>query len=119
MCGSAYDRSDKRIQCIEETYTQITGGIEYVYGQAQANARASSDWMQTELMRTTNAAQKFSDDIWAAIQLRDQEKTNEDINCDTRLLRVKDVVQFLQVASQQRLEEQAAWNQNCEDWAVQ
>jgi len=70
-------------------------------------------------MRTAIAAQKFSDDVWAAIQLRDQEKTNEDINCDTCLLRVKDAVQFLRVASQQWLGEQAAWNQNCDDWAVQ
>ena len=119
VCGSTYDRSDRRIQRIEETYTQITGALEYVYGQAQANARASSDWMQTELMRTANAAQKFTNDVWTAIQLRDQEKTNEDINRYTRILRVKDAVQFLQVASQQRLEEQSAWNQNCEDWAVQ
>jgi len=119
VCGSAYDRSDKRIQRIEETYTQILGALEYVYGQAQANAWASSEWMQTELMRTANAAQKFTNDVGAAIQMRDQEKTNEDINRDTCILWVKDAVQFLQVASQQRLEEQAAWNQNCEDWAVQ
>jgi len=119
VCGSAYDRSDKRIQRIKETYTQILGALEYVYGQAQANAWASSEWMQTELMRTANAAQKFTNDVGAAIQMRDQEKTNEDINQDTCILRVKDAVQFLQVASQQRMEEQAAWNQNCEDWAVQ
>jgi len=99
VCSSAYDRSDRRIQCIKETYTQITGALEYVYDQAQANARASSDWMQTELMRTANTAQKFTNDVWAAIQLRDQEKTNEDVNRDTRILRVKDAIQFLQVAS--------------------
>jgi len=86
MCGSVYDQSDKRIQRIEEMYTQITGAIEYVYGQAQANAWASSDWMQTELMRMANAAQKFTNNIRAAIQLRDQWKTNEDINRDTCLL---------------------------------
>jgi len=74
--------------------------------------------MQTELMRIANAAQKFTNDVWAAIQLRDQEKTNEDINRDTRLLRGKDAVQFLQVATQQWLEEQAVWDQNCEDRAV-
>ena len=119
MCGSAYHRSDKWIQCIKEMYTQITGAIKYIYGQAQANVWASSHWMQTELMRMANAAQKFTNDVWAAIQLWDQEKTNEDINRDTHLLRGKVAVQFLQVATQQWLEEQAVWNQNCEDRAVQ
>ena len=71
-------------------------------------------------MRTANTAQKFTNEVWIAIQLRDDEKANEDVNHDTHMLRVKNTIQFLQVASQQRLEEiQAAWNQNCEDWAVQ
>jgi len=73
--------------------------------------------MQTELMRNAGAAQKFTHDVWAAIIQRHQEKTNEDLNCDTLVLRLKDAIQFLQVTSQQRLEEQATWNANCKKWA--
>ena len=75
------------------------------------------EWMQMELMRAAGAAQKFTSDVWAAIIQRDQEKANEDLNRDTRVLHLKDAIQFLQVASQQRLEEQATWNANCKKWA--
>jgi len=81
-----YNQSDKQIQRIEETYTQISSTHEYVYRQAQADAHTSSDWMQSELMRTANAGQKFTNEVWTAIQLRDQEKANEDTNQETRLL---------------------------------
>jgi len=43
-------------------------------------------------------------------------KNHKDLNRDTQVLRLKDEIQFLQVASQQRLEEQASWNAICEKW---
>ena len=105
VCRGTNNRSDKRIQRIKETYTQIVGALEYVYEQAQADALTSSERMQMELMRMANTAKTFTNKVWTAIQLRDQEKTNEDISHDTCLLSVKDAIQFLQVASQQWLEE--------------
>jgi len=116
-CRMAFDRGDRRIQQIEQNYTLLAGALEHVYNAAQNDTVVASEWMQTELIRAAGAAQKFTSDVWAAIIQRDQEKANEDLNHDTRVLHLKDAIQFLQVASQQRLEEQALWNANCEKWA--
>jgi len=101
VCGTDDNRADWGIQCIEQTYSQLVGTLEYVYERVKANVRASSIWMQTELMQVANAAQRFTNNVWAAILQRDQEQANEDVNRDTHILRVKDAIQFLQVASQQ------------------
>jgi len=117
-CGTAFDRGDRQIQQIEQNYALLAGALEHVYNAALNDRAVASEWMQMELMRATGAAQKFTSDVWAAIIQKDQEKTNKDHNHNTRVLRLKDVIQFLQVASQQRLEEQAYWNANCEKWAL-
>jgi len=99
-CGTAFDRGDRRIQQIEQNYALVAEALEHVYHAAQNDTAIASEWMQTELMRAAGAAQKFTSDVWAAIIKRDQEKANEDLNRDTRVLRLKDAIQFLQVASQ-------------------
>jgi len=116
-CGTAFDQGDRRIQQIEQNYALLAGALEHVYNATQNDTVVTSEWMQMELRRAAGATQKFTSDVWAAIIQRDQEKTNEDLNRDTRVLHLKDAIQFLQVASQQRLEEQASWNANCEKWA--
>jgi hypothetical protein len=75
--------------------------------------------MQTELIRVAGAAEKFTQDVWTAIQAREQDATQFDQHQAVALTRIANAVQFLQVASQQRLKEQANWNANCETWANQ
>jgi len=104
-CATMFDRGDRWIQQIEQNYTLLAGALEHVYNTAQNETAVTSEWMQTELMRVAGAAQKFTSDIWAPIIQRDQEKANEDLNRNTWVLRLRDAIQFPQVASQQRLEE--------------
>jgi len=113
----AFDRGDRWIQQIEQNCALLAGDLEHVYNAAQNDTAVALEWMQTELMPAAGAAQKFTSDVSAAIIQRDQEKANEDLNHNTQVLRLKDAIRFLQVASWQRLEEQALWNANCEKWA--
>jgi len=118
LCGSTYDRADRRIRRIEQTYGQMRQAIEYVYARMKDDAHTSNEWMRTELMHAANTSRQFSSDVSSEIFRRDQDKANEDTNQDTRILRIQDAIQFLQTANQQWREEQAAWNDRCESWAV-
>jgi len=73
--------------------------------------------MQTELIRTASVAQKFTADVWTAITARDKDQAEKEGHQVTRMTRLNDVVQFLQVADRKRAEEQQTWNNNCERWA--
>jgi len=117
MCGDAYDRADWRIIAIERNYHLLLQAREYVYKTAEANATVSHEWIQTELMRTTSAAQKFTADIWTAITSRDKDQAEKERHQITRMTWLNDAVQFLQVADRKRVEEQQIWNTNCERWA--
>jgi len=117
MCGDVYDRADRRIVAIERNYQLLTQALEYVYRTAEANTMVSHEWMQTELMRTAGAAQKFTADVWVAITSRDKDLAEKEAHQATRVTRLNDPVQFLQVADQKRGEEQNTWNVNCESWA--
>ena len=74
--------------------------------------------MQTELMRTASAAQKFTTDVWTAITTRDKDQAEKEGHQITRITWLNDAVQFLQVANRKRAEEQQTWNANCEKWAM-
>jgi len=74
--------------------------------------------MQTELMRTASAAQKFTNDVWTAITSRDKDQAEKEGHQITRITRLNDAVQFLQVADCKRVEEQQTWNANCKKWAI-
>jgi len=63
MCGDAYDRADRRIVAIERNYNLLMQALEYIYKTAEANTTVSHEWIQTELMRTASAAQKFTTDV--------------------------------------------------------
>jgi len=117
MCGDTYDRADRRIIAIERNYQLLTQALEYVYKTAKANTTVSYEWMQTELIRTTSAAQKFTADVWTAITSRDKDLAEKEGHQITRITRLNDAVQFLQVADRKRAEEQNTWNANCEKWA--
>jgi len=118
MCGDAYDRADRRIVAIERNYQLLTQALEYVYKTAEANTTVSHEWMQTELIRTASAAQKFTTDVWTAITARDRDQAEKEGHQITRITRLNDAVQFLQVADCKRAEEQQTWNANCEKWAM-
>jgi len=118
MCGDAYDRADRRIVAIERNYHLLTQAPKYVYKTAEANTTVSHEWMQTELMRTACAAQKFTADVWTAITSRDKDQAEKEGHQITRITRLNDAVQFLQVADRKRAEEQQTWNANCEKWAM-
>jgi len=118
MCGDVYDWANRQIVTFERNYHLLTQAIEYFYKTAEANTSVSHEWMQTELMRTASAAQKFTTDVWTAITSRDKDQTKREGDHITRIMRLNDAVQFLQVADRKRLEEQQTWNTNCEKWAM-
>jgi len=73
--------------------------------------------MQTEVMRTASAAQKFATDIWTAITSCDKDLAEKEGHQVTRITRLNDAVQFLQVADRKRAQEQNTWNNNCKKGA--
>jgi len=54
--------------------------------------------MQTELIHTASAAQKFTTDVWTAITARDRDQAEKEGHHVTRMTWLNDAVQFLQVA---------------------
>jgi len=99
---------------IEWNYQLLTQALEYVYKTAEANTTVSHEWMQTKLMRTASAAQKFTADIWTAITARNKDQEEKEGHQVTRIIRLNDTLQFLQVTDRKRAEEQQTWNNNCE-----
>jgi len=102
---------------IERNYQLLTQALQYVYKTAEANTTVSHEWMQTELMRMASTAQKFTADVWTAITTRDKDQAEKEGHQVTRMTRLNDAVQFLQVADRKRVEQQPTWNDNCEYWA--
>jgi len=95
----------------------LSQALKYVYKTAEANTTVSHEWMQTELMRTTSAAQKFTTDVWTAITSRNKDQAEKEGHQITRITRLNDAVLFLHVADRKRAEQQQTWNTNCERWA--
>jgi len=116
MCGDAYNRANRLIIAIECNYHLLSQALEYVYKMAEANTTVSHKWMQTELIRTASAAQKFTTDVWTAITSRDKDQAEKEGHQITRIMWLNDAVQFLQVADWKWAEEQQTWNTNCERW---
>jgi len=73
--------------------------------------------MQIELMRTTGTAQKFTADVWSAITSCDKDLAAKQVHHATRVMRLNDTIQFLQVTDQKRAQEQNTWNANCKSRA--
>ena len=80
---------------------------------------ASHEWIQTELMRTANASQQFSADVWRAIVEKNEETTLADHNRGLQIARLNDALAFIQTADGQRRQEQANFNQKVEQWAAE
>jgi len=102
---------------IERNYQLLTQALEYIYKTAEANMTVSYEWMQTELMRRASAAQKFTADVWTAITSHDKDQAEKEGHQVTRMTRLNDAVQFLQVANRKQAEELQTWNDNYERWA--
>ena len=73
--------------------------------------------MQTELMRTAGATQKFTADVWSTITSCDKDLAEKEAHQATRVMRLNNAIQFLQVTDRKRAEEQNTWNTNWESWA--
>jgi len=73
--------------------------------------------MQTELMCNAGATQKFTANVCSTITSRDKDLAEKKAHQATRVMRLNNAVQFLQVADRKLAEEQNTWNTNCESWA--
>ena len=54
--------------------------------------------MQTELMRTAGATQKFTTDVWSTITSYDKDLAEKEAHQATRVTRLNNAIQFLQVS---------------------
>jgi len=67
LCGNTIDRTDQRIQHIEQAYHTLADGTRCVYDQVTTNQEIEEAWVRSELAATANAYQAFAQDIWQAI----------------------------------------------------
>jgi len=68
------DRTDQRMQRIEEAYRILAECIWYVYDRVHANEEIAEAWVCTELANAVNAYQMLVHNVWQAIL----ERTDED-----------------------------------------
>lgn len=117
VCGGQFDRNDRRIRAIERNYETLFESIRYIYEQAQADGRASHEWMQTELMAAANASQNFTLEVWQTIVAKSQETDQRTLYQTMQITRINDALTLLQTADLQRNQEQATFRQSLGDWA--
>jgi hypothetical protein len=95
ICGGQFIRSDRQIRTIERNYEVLFEAMRYIYQQAQTDATASHDWMQTELMATANASQDFTLEVWEAIIAHSEEPSQQTMYQAMRATRINDALTFL------------------------
>jgi hypothetical protein len=117
ICGGQFDRDDRRIRAIERNYVSLFEGMRYIYHQAQADEKASHEWIQTELMAAANASQNFTLEVWREIVTRSEETGQQATYQAMQITRINDALTFLQTADLQRNQEQVVFRQNLEEWA--
>jgi len=67
LCGSTIDRTDQRIQRIEEAYRILAEGTRYVYDRVNTKKEIAEAWVHSELANVANAYQTLTQNVWQAI----------------------------------------------------
>jgi len=63
LCDNTVDRTDLRIEQIEQPYHDLSEGTRYVYDRLRANETITGDWIQSELASAATAYQAFSQNV--------------------------------------------------------
>jgi len=115
---NAYDRTDQRVQQIEQVYQTLAEGTRYVYDWVHANEKTAEEWIRSELASAANAYQSLAKDIWQAIIECTQESNERQICQATQLARVNDALSFLAETNAARNQHLANFQGNVELWAT-
>jgi len=118
LCGNTIDRTNQRMQRIEEAYRTLAEGTRYVYDRVNANEEIAETWVRTELAHAANAYQSLAHNVWQAILERTNEDNQRQICQATQLTRVNDALAFLGEANTARSQHLATFQGNVELWAA-
>jgi len=118
LCGNTIDRTDQRMQRIEEAHKTLADGTRYVYDRVHANEEIAEAWVRTELANAVNAYQTLAHNVWQAILERTDEDNQRQICQATQLTRVNDALAFLAEANTARSQYLATFQGNVELWAA-
>jgi len=102
LCGNTIDRTNQRMQRIEEAYRTLAEGIRYVYDRVNANEEIAETWARTELAHAANAYQSLAHNVWQAILEWTNEDNQRQICQATQLTHVNDALAFLAEANTAR-----------------
>jgi len=114
LCGNTIDRTDQRMERIEEAYRTLTEGTRYVYDRVHANEEIAEAWVRTELANAANTYQTFAHNVWQAILERTDEDNQRQICQATQLTRFNDALAFLAEANTARSQHLATFQGNVE-----
>ena len=114
LCGNTIDRTDQRMERIEEAYRTLTEGTRYVYDRVHANEEIAEAWVRTELANAANTYQTFAHNVWQAILERTDEDNQRQICQATQLTRFNDALAFLAEANTARSQHLATIQGNVE-----
>jgi len=117
LCGQTVDRTDQRIQRIEQAYQALAEGTRYVYDRVNTNQEIEESWVRSELAAAANAYQTFTRHVWQAIIEKTNEATEKQVCQSMQLARVQDALSFLGEANTARNEHIVAFQGNVELWA--
>jgi len=67
LYSNTIDRTDQRIQPIEQDYYVLAEGIRYVYDRVNANEKIAEEWIRSELAHAVNAYQTLAQKVGQAI----------------------------------------------------
>jgi hypothetical protein len=116
--GEEFDRSEPRNKEIERNYNAIYDATHYVFETFQSNREISHEWLRTRLIFFANAAQAFSQDVWAEISQNSDD--SQDITIQALMTtRTNDAIAFLQTADSERQREQAIHRRNLKNWTAE
>ena len=118
QCGNTNDRTDQRMQPIEEAYQTLAEGTRYVYDRVNANEEIAEAWVHSELANAANAYQTLAYNVWQAILKRSSDDNQRQICQATQLTRVNDALAFLNEANSARSQHLATFQGNVELWAA-
>ena len=99
LCGNMIDRTDQRMQRIEEAYRTLAEGTQYAYDRVHTNEEIAEAWVHTELANAANAYQTLAYNVWQAILEGTNEDNQRHICQATQLTRVNHALAFLAEAN--------------------
>jgi len=117
LCGNTVDRTEQRIQQIEQAYKELSDQTRYVYDRLSANEKITGAWIRSELAGAASAYQAFTQNVWGAIIERTQEADLKQAGHATQLAHLGDSVAFLAEANVARSQQLANFQGNVELWA--